>query len=228
MALPTKDQLSSRAAVTIALLASAYVAAQMLADVSSLRLVNLFGRAIDGGTFIYPITFTLRDLVHKVAGKKVARALIGAAAALNIFMAGLFWLVGRLPLVADSGPQSELFADVLGPVWRIVVASIVAEVISELIDTEVYSAWVRRFGRRQQWGRVLASNAVALPIDSVLFALIAFSGIGPLEAVVPASVVWEIIYLNIIFKGVVTVASMPLIYTTKPQVAADSDPSQLY
>lgn len=214
-------RVTSRAAIAIALLAAAYVGAQMLADISSLRLVDLFGKAIDGGTFIYPITFTLRDLVHKVAGKKVARALVGAAAALNIFMAGLFWMVARLPLVADSAPQSELFADVLGPVWRIVFASIVAEVISELIDTEVYSAWVRRFGRRHQWGRVLASNAVALPIDSVLFALIAFSGIGPLEAVAPASVVWEIIYLNILFKGAVTVASMPLIYAVDPQTGVD-------
>jgi len=219
----TSPRVTTRAAIAIALLASAYVGAQMLADVSSLRLVDLFGKAIDGGTFIYPITFTLRDLVHKLAGKKVARALVGAAAAINVFMAGFFWMVARLPLVADSGPQSELFADVLGPVWRIVFASILAEVISELIDTEVYSAWVRRFGHRHQWGRVLASNAVALPIDSVLFALIAFSGIGPLEAIVPATVVWEIIYLNILFKGVVAVASMPLIYTVHPAAAVHPD-----
>jgi uncharacterized integral membrane protein (TIGR00697 family) len=225
MSTSTSPRVTNRAAIAVALLASAYVGAQMLADVSSLRLVDLFGKAIDGGTFIYPITFTLRDLVHKVAGKKVARALVGAAAVINVFMAGFFWMVARLPLVADSGPQSELFADVLGPVWRIVFASILAEVISELIDTEVYSAWVGRFGHRHQWGRVLASNAVALPIDSVLFALIAFSGIGPLEAVVPASVVWEIIYLNILFKGVVAVASMPLIYAVRPEAAVQADDS---
>jgi len=211
MSTPT-TALSSRAAIVVALLAAAYVAAQILADVSSLRLVDLFGKAIDGGTLIYPITFTLRDLIHKAAGKKVARALIGAAAAINLAMAGLFWLVSELPLVADSGATSELFADVLGPVWRIVLASILAEVVGELIDTEVYSAWVKRFGPDKQWGRVLVSNAAALPVDSVLFALIAFAG------VVPGSIVWEIIYLNIVFKGVVTVLSIPLIYTIKPHV----------
>ena len=203
-------RITASAAVTLALLASAYVGAQILADVSSLRLVDIFGRALDGGTFIYPITFTLRDLVHKLAGKRVARALIVATAGINLFMAGLFWFVARLPLVVDSGPQSELFADVLGPVWRIVVASIVAEVVSELIDTEVYSAWVKRFGATRQWGRVLVSNGVALPVDSVIFAVIAFAG------QVSSSVVWEIIWLNIVFKGAVTVASIPLIYTVKP------------
>lgn len=215
MTTATGGRLSSRAAIIVTLLATAYVAAQMLADISSLRLVDLFGKAIDGGTFIYPITFTLRDLVHKAAGKKVARALIAAAAAVNLFMAALFWFVSQLPLVAESTQQSELFASVLGPVWRIVFASIIAEVIAELIDTEVYSAWVRRFGQTNQWGRVLASNAVALPIDSVIFAVIAFAGL------VPAAIVWEIIYLNILFKGVVTVLSIPLIYTIQPLPAVE-------
>ena len=96
------------------------------------------------------------------------------------------------------------------------------KIVAELIDTEVYAAWVRKFGRSHQWGRVLASNAVALPIDSVVFVLIAFSGIGPLQAVVPTSVVMEIIWLNIVFKGVVTVLSIPLIYAFNPEpVVAD-------
>ena len=211
----TSRPIRSNAAITLSLLASAYVAAQILADVSSLRLVDIFGKALDGGTFIYPITFTLRDLVHKLAGKRVARALIVAAAAINLFMAALFWFVAQLPLTPDSGPQSELFAAVLAPVWRIVLASIIAEVISELLDTEIYSAWVRRFGETKQWGRVLASNVVAIPIDSVIFAVIAFAGR------VPGSVVWEIIWLNIVFKGVITLVSIPLIYTIKPSPLVD-------
>jgi hypothetical protein len=199
----------------LALLAAAYVAAQILADVSSLKLANVFDNAIDGGTLIYPITFTLRDLVHKVAGKQVARALIVAAALINVFMAGLFWIVDALPLVPDSGQQSELFGAVLGPVWRIVFASIVAEVISELVDTEVYSAWVRRFGNRSQWGRVLASNAVAVPLDSLVFAVLAFGGL------VDPAIVRQIVLTNVVVKLLVTLVSLPLIYTvgSQPEVA---------
>ena len=208
-------RLTNRAAMVIAVLASAYVGAQILADIASLKLVDFFGRAIDGGTFIYPITFTLRDLVHKVAGKRVARALIFTAAALNLFMAGFFWFIARLPAVTGAGASTELFGDVLAPVWRIVIASIVAEVISELIDTEVYSRWVERFGERRQWGRVLASNAVALPVDSVVFAVLAFAG------TVPAAVVWDIIWLNMVFKGIVTLVTIPLIYVVKPEPAVE-------
>ena len=206
------------AATILVLLAVSYVAAQMLSDIASLKLVDVFGRALDGGTFIYPITFTLRDLVHKVAGKKVARALIYAAAVINLLMAGLFWFVDALPAVADAGISTEQFGVVLAPVWRIVFASIVAEVVSETIDTEVYSRWVATFGERMQWGRVLASNGVALPIDSVIFALIAFAG------TVSGAVVLEIITLNILFKGIVTVASIPLIYTVQPHRLVDAAP----
>ena len=208
-------QIASRQASILAIVVGGYVAAQILADVSSLKIVEVFGRAIDGGTFIYPVTFTLRDLVHKLAGKRVARTLIVTAAAFNLLMAGLFWLVDAVPAVAGSGASTDFFGDVLGPVWRIVIASIVAEVVSELIDTEVYSAWVARFGAGKQWGRVLTSNAVALPIDSVLFALIAFAGD------LPADVITEIIVLNIIFKGVITIVSIPLIYAVKPDPIVD-------
>ena len=195
--------------VPVALLASAYVAAQLLADVSSLKITEVAGFSMDAGTLVYPFTFTLRDLVHKSAGARVARALIVAAAAINLFMAALFWVVDRLPVAAGSGVPSELFGDVLSPVWRIVFASIVAEVISELIDTEAYSRWARRFGDRLQWGRVASSNAVAIPVDSAVFVVIAFAG------VVPAGDVWEIFATNVVVKGVVTVVSIPWIYMVR-------------
>ncbi len=199
----------SRALRAFTVVASAYIAAQMLADVSSLRIISVAGYAVDAGTIVYPFTFTLRDLVHKIAGKAVARTLIVAAAVINLGMAGLFWLVARLPADPTTGPQLE-FGTVLAPVWRIVMASIVAEVVAELIDTEVYQAWVDRLGRRRQWGRVLVSNAVAVPVDSGLFVLIAFAG------VLAGGVIMEIFWVNVAFKGLVTLVSIPWIYLVRP------------
>ncbi len=210
-------QRAERSLVPLALLASAYVAAQMLADISSLKITDVAGLSMDAGTLVYPFTFTLRDLVHKVAGKQVARALIVAAAVINVAMAGLFWIVDRLPALADVGPQTDYFGAVLSPVWRIVFASIVAEVVSELIDTEVYSAWVRRFGKRRQWGRVLASNAVSVPIDSVIFVSIAF--IGVLQ---PGDVL-ETFTTNVIVKAVVTLVSIPWIYFVRQRPLGEGE-----
>ena len=192
------------------LVASAYIAAQMLADIASLRIISIAGFAVDAGTLVYPFTFTLRDLVHKMAGKNAARILIFAAAGINLAMAALFWIVSELPADLATGPQTA-FGDVLAPVWRIVLASIVAEVISELVDTEVYQRWVDRFRERYQWGRVLASNSIAVPLDSALFVSIAFIG------VLPSAVVWEVFWVNVVIKGLVTLVSVPWIYLVRPE-----------
>jgi uncharacterized integral membrane protein (TIGR00697 family) len=194
---------------TLLIVACAYVAAQMLADISSLRIVTVAGLAVDAGTLVYPFTFTLRDLVHKIAGKEAARLLIFTAAVINIVMAAMLWLTARLPADPTTGPQIE-FGQVLSPVWRIVLASILAEVISELTDTEVYHRWVGRMGETRQWGRVLVSNGVAIPVDSAIFVVVAFLG------VLPGGVVTEIFWANVIAKGLITIVSIPWIYLVKP------------
>lgn len=187
-----------------------YVSAQIFADITSLRILFIAGLSIDGGTLIYPFTFTLRDMVHKVAGASVARTLIITAAVINLLMAVLFWIVANLPADTMVGAQEE-FGIVLAPVLRIVLASIVAEVISELIDTEMYEQWVKRNGQNKQWGRVLISNAVSIPIDSALFVLIAFWGDLPTEVIV------SIFIANVLVKGGVTLLSIPGIYLVKEQ-----------
>ena len=194
--------------VTALIVSAAYIAAQMLADIGSLRIVLLAGMSIDAGTFIYPLTFTLRDLVHKTAGIKAARVLIVTAALINIVMAGYFWFVARLTADPQVGPQLE-FARVLSPVWRIVFASIAAEVISEMIDTEAYRFWVEKITIRYQWARVLFSNSLSIPLDSLAFGWLAFGG------VYPVGVVWSIVLSNIIVKGITTLVSIPGIYLVK-------------
>ena len=129
-------------------------------------------------------------------------------------LAALFWLVAKWSGDPGAGDQTA-FGEVLGPVWRIVLASIIAEVVSELIDTEAYQRWVEAFGSRHQWGRVLVSNAIALPIDSAIFVVIAF--VGDL----PTSTMWEIFWLNVIFKGMLTFLSLPWIYLV-PDPPSDS------
>ena len=190
------------------LVSISYIAAQMLSDIASLQIVNVFHLSLDAGTFIYPITFTLRDVAHKVLGLKGVRILIIAAAVINLFMAGFFWFVSLLPPDAGAG-SSEAWGAVLAPVWRITIASIVAEIIAELLDTEAYRIWVDKITTRYQWMRVLVSNAVSVPIDSLIFSFLAF------YATMPTEIVWQIFWGNVVVKGVVTVFSLPMIYIVK-------------
>jgi len=192
------------------LVVAAYIAAQMLSDVLSLKIALVAGFSIDAGTFIYPFTFTLRDLVHKLLGRAAARAVIVAAGVINLLMAGLFAFAAWLPPDPTWSLQRE-FAAVLAPVWRIVVASIVAEIASEFADTEVYHLWVTRVTRRYQWARVLVSNVVSVPLDSLIFCWGAFGG------QLPVATVWSIFWANVLVKGAVTLVSMPGIYLVREQ-----------
>jgi len=208
------DKTKPNILIATVLVSVSYVAAQMMADIASLRIVMVAGFSIDAGTFIYPLTFTLRDMVHKVAGIKIARILILAAAGINLVMALLFKLVSILPPDLNVGLQEE-FVQVLSPLWRIVAASILAEVISELIDTEGYRIWVEKVTPKHQWARVLVSNTISIPVDSFIFTTLAFWG------VFPSAVVLSIFLSNVIIKGITTLISIPGIYLVPEKPVQD-------
>ena len=53
---------------------------------------------------------------------------------------------------------------------------------------------------------MLLSNSVSVPLDSLIFSVLAFGGILPWE------VVWQIFWFNLLVKYAMTVVSIPLIY----------------
>ncbi|CAN5525344.1 hypothetical protein BH24ACT4_BH24ACT4_05170 [soil metagenome] len=193
----------------------------MIAQVTSLKIGVVVGQSVDMGTFVYPITFTLRDVVHKVAGRSAARTLILTTAGVNLFLAAYLAWTARVESDPTWGLGAEYDA-VLGPIWRIVVASLAAMVLSELLDTEVYHWFVTRITRRFQWLRVLVSNAISLPVDNLVFALGAFAPISMLGTDgLPWATVWSIFWINLWVKALVSAASMPLIYVTKDRDEPD-------
>ena len=101
------------------------------------------------GTLIFGVTFTQRDRVHRY-GRKAVYGMI---------------LVAAIGMVLES-----LF---LGVEWRIILGSFIAIVLSEAADTEIYHQLLHR-----SWlQRVAGSNLVSIPLDSLLFNLIAFGGV---------------------------------------------------
>ena len=212
---------------TVALVAiGVYVGAQVIAQVTSLKIGTVADRAVDMGTFIYPITFTLRDVIHKAAGRRAARIAIWTSAGVNLFLAAYLAWVAAWPSDA-SFPLGAEYSAVLGPLWRIVIASLVAMVVSELIDTEVYHWWVTRITTRFQWLRVLVSNAVSIPVDNLIFAVGAFAPLFFLsqyqrDQSLPWDTVWDIFWVNLVVKGLVSLASIPFIYLTKDRHLAEA------
>lgn len=192
---------------------SLYVSCQLIANVLSTKIsvLPILHLAIDGGTIIYPLTFTLRDFVHKTLGKRLSRQVVIVAAAINVLAVILFVIVGKMP-AEPSWLNQAAYEAILLPVWRITVASIVAQIVSELVDTEVFSRTMKKFGDVRG---VLASNSVALVADTILFSTIAFLG------ALPNSVVVGIMISNLIIKMVISLVSSPIIKLIHRQVSLE-------
>ena len=185
----------------------AYVAAQMVADISNLRNLTLFGFGVSAFSIAYPLTFTLRDMAHKLAGPYVARTLIIAAAVIYLIVQAFFSIISNLPPEMTEA-ESIALGQLLTPEWRFLMAAVLASVISQLVDTEVYTRWIDRYGREKQWGRVLVSNAIGIPLDRILFLLLAFAGTMSTDGMVEAFIGTTIVRL--IF-GIISIPGIYLV-----------------
>jgi queuosine precursor transporter len=149
-----------------------YIAATLAANYTATWFIHFpfFGQ-VSIATFIFGITFTQRDRVHNILGRKNVYIMIGIAAMLNLVIT------------------------ILGAVeWRIILASFIAIILAETADTEIYQYYIKN-----SWGmRVLKSNAVSIPLDSLLFNCIAFLGVYSNWEVV------SIIFGEIVFKSIVS------------------------
>lgn len=183
--------------------AALYASFQVISNVLSTKITLLpfLGLSMDGGTLLYPFTFTLRDFVHKTVGKYNSRIVVVVSAAISLLAFLAFWTVGKMSPDPTWAFQND-YNNILLPVFRISVASIIAQVVSELIDTEIFSVLYKKIN--DVTGSFL-SNLVALIFDSVVFSLIAFWG------ALPVATVFGIIVSNVLVKLAVSAISVPFI-----------------
>lgn len=193
--------------LTILIICS-YIACQMISNIASVKIANVLSLAVDGGTFLYPLAFTIRDMAHKTIGKKNTQKLIIVSAIINIFTPIYFYVISQIP--ADSSWEfNEAFKMTLSPVIRISIASIIASTLSEFVDTEIYHFFTTKITKKYQWLRVLISNAFSIPVDNFLFVAIAFFNVLPINALI------GIFIFNFFVKYAVTIISVPMIYLVK-------------
>ena len=149
-----------------------YVVCTLLANYTfdSFIPLPIYG-LVNVGTLFFGITFTQRDRVHEY-GRRYAYLMIGIAALSNIAVA----LSLDTPL-------------------RYVAVGFLAIILSEAADTEVY----QRFIGRRWITRVATSNAVSIPIDTIVFTVLAFYG----EAWASAAWMREVILTDIVLKLIV-------------------------
>lgn len=168
-------------------LAVAFTAVTMTANIMSLRMVAPLGIVMDAGTLLYPVTFLIRDALHRRAGLRESDRAVSASALANLFMFAMFAVAAWLPYDKATGTQEE-FASVLLPGMLIVIGSIAGQFTAERIDGRIFHrVWLKRGHVRA----ALISNAISIPIDTAVMCSIAFgltTSLGTLASTVAANV----------------------------------------
>ncbi|MDQ4081784.1 MAG: queuosine precursor transporter, partial [Actinomycetota bacterium] len=101
-----------------------------------------------------------------------------------------------------SGRQGA-YEDVLGPAWRLLVASFAAYLVGEFANAFVLARMKVATRGRWLWSRTIGSTVVGQGLDSLVFVTLAFAGAAPLAD--PILTTWAI-------KVAYETAATPLTY----------------
>jgi uncharacterized PurR-regulated membrane protein YhhQ (DUF165 family) len=162
----------------LAVLTGLYVGVVVMAQVGTNKIVDVpfTDLTAPGGTFLIGIALAMIELAHRTApGRR--EGFVNAQVMVACGWVASGGLAAYLALLNVMSPDDPLF-DRLAGTWRIVAASLVAFAISETIDN-TFGAWLR--DRIPDAARVVATNAVSVPLDSVVFLLIAFGSLEFIE-----------------------------------------------
>ena len=181
---------------------------------------------LTAGVLLWPVVFIMTDIINEYYGPKGVRFLSFLTAGLIAFAFVVFY--GAMHLVpADffitskkgSGvPDMEkAYESVLGQGGNIILGSLVAFILSQLIDVFVFHRIKKVTGERAIWLRATGSTLISQFIDSFVVLFIAFyigSRINNADGdfVWPLKLVLAVGVVNYIYKFVIALILTPVIY----------------
>lgn len=184
-----------------------YAIIAVASDIFANKMVNFLGLTLAGGFLLIPFSFTIRDLLHRIVGYKNTKKIVWATAILNLVIAVLLVVLDMLPAAIPG--MDESWHMLMGASWRIIIASFLAQLISDLLDTYVFEWFTKKFGDKRTWLRVAGSNLISVPADTVIFSMVAFWGI------MEPSIIWASILSAFVVKYVISIIATPIAYLMK-------------
>jgi uncharacterized PurR-regulated membrane protein YhhQ (DUF165 family) len=151
-----------------------YVGVVVMAQVGTNKIVDvpLTGLTAPGGTFLIGIALSMIEIAHRTAPTR-REGFVNAQVMVACGWVASVILAGYLAVLNVMSPDDPLF-DRLAGTWRIVLASLLAFAVSETIDNSL-GTWMR--DRVHDAWRVVGTNAVSVPLDSIVFLLVAFGSL---------------------------------------------------
>ncbi|PLX26490.1 transporter [Candidatus Parcubacteria bacterium] len=188
------------------LITATFVAVLLLSNImSAAKISNLWGFAFDAGMILFPLAYIFGDILTEVYGYARARRVIWIGFAMNLLMVTTFWIVGKLPADA-SWVLQDSYDSILGIVWRIVLASLIAYLIGEFTNSYILAKLKVKMQGKKLWLRTIGSTIVGQFLDTTIFLVVAFAG------VLPWSLILSIWIANYIFKILIEIVLLPVTY----------------
>ncbi|MFD1094983.1 queuosine precursor transporter [Salegentibacter chungangensis] len=162
---------------------------------------------ISVGILPYPITFLITDIISEVYGKKKANEIVTAGIFASLFSLLIIYAANGVPATNWSPVGNELFSKVFGATAIAVFASMVAYLLAQYIDIQLFHFWKRLTKGRHLWLRNNFSTFLSQFVDtfSVLFLLCSFNKIA-----------WEqfgaLLLSGFLFKVLVAALDTPFLY----------------
>ncbi len=183
---------------------------------------NLFGVPgtlnFTAGVVYWPVVFVLTDLINEYFGRKgvrlvswlavtfIAWAFFAAYVAISLAPATFWQESGTAAGVAD---MQVPYALIFGQGMWIIVGSITAFLVGQLIDVTVFHRIRKLTGERRMWLRATGSTAVSQLFDSFIVLYIAFV-IGPQHW--PVQQFLAVGIVNYCYKMLAALVVIPVLY----------------
>ena len=163
--------------------------ATLVANIEVLLLVDAFGLEMTLGNVLFGSTFLITDILSENHSRKDAnRAVLISTACSILFIAiSQIWL---LYTPAANDWASGAFHTIFSNTPRIIIASLVVYLVSQLVDVWLYHKWwewcKKRFSdsRKGLWIRNNGSTMISQLLNTSLFTFIAFYGVHPLSTLI--------------------------------------------
>jgi uncharacterized integral membrane protein (TIGR00697 family) len=133
------------------------------------------GLEFGAGTLFFPINFLFGDLLTEVYGYARARRVLWTGFGGLLFATFMSYVVVHVPVAPGWTHQAEI-EFVFGVTPRIVLATFIAMIVGEFVNSYVLARMKVAMGGKQLWMRTIGSTVAAEAVNTLLFYPIAFGG----------------------------------------------------
>ncbi|MBN4085235.1 queuosine precursor transporter [Flavobacteriaceae bacterium AH-315-B10] len=172
--------------------------------------IEIFGTKlfeISVGILPYPITFLITDLISEIYGKKKANQIVVAGIFASFFSLLIVYVSNIVPATSWSPVGDDMFSTVFGNTAIAVFASMMAYLLAQLFDIQIYHFWKRLTKGKHLWLRNNFSTFLSQFVDTftILILLCSFN-------IIDWSLFKGLLVAGFLFKVMIAAIDTPFLY----------------